>query len=196
MVHITSRRFRDRAPGERDVRIYTNAEEVTLTVNGKVYGTLEAADHMVIFPEVPLRMGENTLTATVDGAEDTIILCGVSEHDTEYDLPDLASALQVGNWFSEQEEDEDYGDEGYQADMPNGELLGNPRCFEIVKGWIMAKQSLDISTRFKFVSSLSQYRDNGNYNTKHLISMKTVKTYYTDEDIALLNKLLRGVKRT
>ena len=196
MVYITSRRFRDRAPGERDVRIYTNAEEVTLTLNGKVYGTQEAADHMVIFPDVPLRMGENTLTATVDGAEDTVILCGVAEHNAEYDLPDLASALQVGNWFSQQEEDEDYGEEGYHAELPMGELLSNPRCFEIVKGWIMAKQTLDISTRFKFVSSLSQYRDNANYNQKPLRGMKTPRENYSAEDFDLLNKLLRSVKRT
>jgi len=196
MVYITSRRFRDRAPGERDVRIYTNAEEVTLTLNGKVYGMETAKDHMVIFRDVPLLMGENTLTATVDGAEDTVTLCGVEVHNTEYDLPDLAAALQVGNWFSEQEEAEDYGDDGYNADMPMGVLLANPRCMEIVKGWIMAKQELDISVRFKFVSSLNQYRDNANYNQKSLMGMKTTSTYYTREDLDLLNKLLRGVKRT
>ena len=195
MVYITSRRFRDRAPGERDVRIYTNAAEVTLTVNGKVVGTMEAKDHMVIFPEVALQDGENTLTATVAGAEDTITLCGVAEHNTEYDLPDLASALQVGNWFSQQEEAEDYGEDGYNADLPMGVLLSNPRCFEIVKGWIMAKQTLDISTRFKFVSSLSQYRDNANYNQKPLCGMKTPRENYNQEDFALLNKLLRSVKR-
>ena len=196
MVYITSRRFRDRAPGERDVRIYTNAPEVTLALNGKTVGTLEAKDHMVIFPEVALQDGENILTATVAGAEDTIILCGVAEHNTEYDLPDLAAALQVGNWFSQQEEAEDYGEEGYHAELPMGVLLANPRCFEIVKGWIMAKQTLDISTRFKFVSSLSQYRDNANYNQKPLIGMKTTRENYTQEDFALLNKLLRSVKRT
>ena len=195
MVYITSRRFRDRAPGERDVRIYTNCDEVTLSVNGKVYATQEAKDHMVIFPDVPLMMGENTVTATVDGAEDTVILCGVSQHNTQYDLPDLVSAMQVGNWFSQQEEEADYGDEGYNSDMPMGVLLANPRCFEIVKGWIMSKQTLDMSTRFKFVSSLNQYRDNANYNQKPLMGMRTTQTYYTQEDLWVLDKLLRGVKR-
>ena len=60
----------------------------------------------------------------------------------------------------------------------------------------MAKQTLDMTTRFKFVSSLSQYRDNGNYNTKPLAGMKTPRENYSAEDFALLNKLLRGVKRT
>ena len=195
MVYITSRRFVDRAPGERDVRIYTNCDTVTLTLNGKVYGTLTAKDHMVIFPEVALLPGENTLTARVEGAEDTITLRGVDAHNDAYDLPDLTSAMQVGNWFDTQEETEDYGEDGYHGGMPMGVLLSNPRCFEIVKGWIMSKQSLDMTTRFKFVSSLSQYRDNENYNKKPLLGMNTTKKFYTQEDVDRLNKLLRGVKR-
>ena len=194
MVHITGRRFRDRAPGERDLRIYTNAEAVTLSVNGKVYGTLEAKDHMVIFPEVDLLPGENILTATVAGAQDSVTLCGVDVHNTEYDLPDLAAAMQVGNWFSSQDEAEDYGDEGYNADMPMGVLFANARCVDIVKGWVMAKQSVSISDRFKFVSSMSLFQ-NGNNRHKPLTAIGTIKTYYTQEDLALLNKLLRGIPR-
>ena len=195
MVYITSRRFADRAPGERDVTVFTNCEEVTLLLNGQSCGTRKAVDHKVVFPEVALRDGENTVTAVAGEVSDTITLNGVAEHNTAYDLPDLAAALQMGNWFAEQDEETDYGEEGYHAELPMGELLSNPRCMEIVKGWIMSKQSLDISTRFKFVSSLSQYRDNANYNHKPLRGMKTPKENYSDEDFALLNKLLRGVKR-
>ena len=151
---------------------------------------------MVFFPEVALLPGENTLTATVDGAEDSVILCGVETHNTEYDLPDLAAAMQVGNWFSAQDEAEDYGDAGYNAQLPMGVLLRDPRCFEIVKGWIMAKQSVDISDRFKFVSAMPRYRDSENYNQKRLTELVTVRKNYSEEDIALLNKLLRGVPRT
>ena len=194
MVHITGRRFRDRAPGERDLRIYTNADTVSLCVNGKLYGTQEAKDHMVIFPEVDLLPGENILTATVAGAQDSVTLCGVDIHNTEYDLPDLAAAMQMGNWFSSQDEAEDYGDEGYNADMPMGVLFANARCVDIVKGWVMAKQSVSISDRFKFVSSMRLFQI-GNNRHKPLTAIGTIKTYYTQEDLALLNKLLRGVKR-
>ena len=195
MVHIAGRRFRDRAPGERDLRIYTNADTVTLCVNGKLYGTQEAKDHMVIFPEVALQPGENTLTASVEGAEDSIVLWGVETHNTEYDLPDLAAAMQMGNWFSSQDEAEDYGDEGYNADMPMGVLFANARCVDIVKGWVMAKQSVSISDRFKFVTAMPRYRDSENYNQRPLAEMVTIKKNNSEEDLALLNKLLRGVKR-
>ena len=124
-----------------------------------------------------------------------MILCGVAEHNTAYDLPDLAAALQIGNWFAEQDETEDYGDDGYSSEVPVGELLENDRCFEIIKGWTMAKQSVPISDRFKFVNTLGRFRNNDNYRHKSLTTMKTIEKYYTQEDLALLNKLLRGVKR-
>lgn len=196
MVHVAGRRFTDRAPGERDVTVYTNCPAVTLFLNGEALATVQTADHAAVFTDVPLREGKNTLTAKAGSVSDTITLCGVKEHNTAYDLPDLAAALQAGNWFTEQDEEQDYGAEGYHCDMPMKELLSNPRCMELVRGWIMSKQSLDVSVRFKFVSSLSQYRDNENYNTKPLRSMKTPREYMSAEDFELLNKLLRGVKRT
>ena len=194
MVHISGRRFTDRAPGERDITVYTNCDTVTLLVNGKEYATMEAVDHAVVFPEVPLALGENTLTAVSGDVSDTITLNGVQIHNEAYDLPDLAAALQAGNWFFEQDDKEDYGENGYHSRLPMGILLGNQRCFELVRGWVMSKQSLDLSFRFKFVSSMTQYRDNENYNGKQLRDMITINTYMKEDDLAVLDKLLRSVK--
>ncbi len=195
MVHIAGRRFANRAPGERDVTVFTNAAEVTLYVNGEVVGTQKVEDHAVVFTEVALQQGENVLTAKVPGAEDTISLWGVAEHDTSYDLPDLLAAMQVGNWFVEQDEQEDYGENGYHSDLTMLELLSNPRCMEIVRGWVMALTRVDLSMRFKFVSMLTAFRDSENYNTKRLKDMQTCKTYMLPEDYEVLDKMLRGVKR-
>ena len=195
VVHIAGRRFANRCPGERDVTVYTNAEEVTLYLNGEAVATQKAVDHAAVFADVALRDGENSLTAKIAGAEDTISLWGVAEHDTSYDLPDLLAAMQVGNWFVELDEQEDYGDEAYNSEMQLKDLLGNERCMEIVRGWVMSMK-FDLSSRFKFVSMMTAYRDNGNYNTKRLRDMQTCKTYMTEQDFENLNKLLRGVKRT
>jgi hypothetical protein len=54
----------------------------------------------------------------------------------------------------------------------------------------------ELSMRFKFVSMLTAFRDNANYSSRRLRDMQTCKTYMTEEDYAVLNKLLRGVKRT
>ena len=66
---------------------------------------------------------------------------------------------------------------------------------EIVKGWVMS-MDFDLSMRFKFVSMLTAFRDNANYNTRRLRDMQTCKTYMKETDYETLNKLLRGVKRT
>jgi len=195
MVHISGRRFANRAPGERDVTVYTNEEEVTLFLNGTKVATLPVRDHAAVFSEVPLMPGENLLTAKTLAAEDSISLWGVEEHNTSYDLPDLISAMQVGNWFAEQEEETDYGEEGFNSEIPLGILLSNPRCFEIVRGWVMSMTWVDLSMRFKFVSMLTSFRDSANYNGRRLRDMQTCKTYMKEKDYEVLNKLLKGVKR-
>ena len=149
----------------------------------------------MVFPEVALQSGENVLTVKGNGAEDTISLYGVEEHDAAYDLPDLLSAMQVGNWFVEQDEQEDYGEDGYHSEMKMSEMLKNERCMELVKGWAMSLTRLDIGTRFKFVSMLISYRDNENYKDWRLRDTQTCRTNMIEEDYEALNKLLRSVKR-
>lgn len=114
----------DSTPGKRQYIELRGANHVaTVYCNGRELGTQKPVDHAAVFQEVALCEGENTLTAKVNGAEDTISLWGVAEHDTSYDLPDLISAMQVGNWFAEQDEQEDYGDEGFNSEVQLKELL-------------------------------------------------------------------------
>ncbi len=196
MVHIAGRRFTDRAPGERTVLVFTNQEEVTLTLNGKGF-TAKAVDHIATFEELPLAEGENRLIATVPGAEDEITLCGVAVHNGAYDLPDLAEAMQAANWFLEDGESEttDYGEAGYHSMMPFKELLANPQCMDIVRGWIMSKKDADVSTRFKFTSMLNSFRDNPTYYDRHLRMMPSMIAMMQEEDYAVLDQRLRTVKR-
>ena len=196
MIHIAGRRFADRAPGERTVTVYTNCPEVTLVLNGKEYATAKASDHAVVFPEVPLQPGENTLRAICGGVSDTIILNGVQIHNASYDLPDLVSALQAGNWFVEPEEQIDYGEDGYTIHMPMEQLFADPRCFDLVKGAVMSFSHINVGVRFKLVSSIAGWCNNPSHCFKPLPAMKTVESIFTPEDIAFLDKLLRGIKRT
>ena len=101
MVHVCGRRFVDRAPGQRDIKVYTNCKEVTLSINGKVVGSVDAQDHTCIFKEVEIVQGENTLTARGDGKVlDTIILKGVDEPNPSYVMPE--ETIVAGNWFDEE----------------------------------------------------------------------------------------------
>ncbi len=70
MVYITSRRFAERTSPIVPVKIYSNAAQVTLSVNGEEVGTLAPdAQKRAVWEKVTLKPGKNVLTATavVDG---------------------------------------------------------------------------------------------------------------------------------
>lgn len=98
MVHVCGERFKDRAPEERIVTVYTNCDKVTLVVNGVEVAEKAVVDHAVVFENVELKDGENTVTAKAgEVAGNTIILNAVEKHNVEYDLPEGDS--EAGNWF-------------------------------------------------------------------------------------------------
>ncbi|MBR4027342.1 MAG: beta-galactosidase, partial [Lachnospiraceae bacterium] len=99
MIHVCGVRFVDRAPEERIVTVYTNCPEVTLVVNGVEVATQPAVDHAVVFENVPLNDGANTVTAKYgDVTANEITLNGVAEHNYAYDLPE---GNEGANWFDD-----------------------------------------------------------------------------------------------
>ncbi len=65
MVYITSRRFAKRSQAEVEVKVYSNAESVSLSVNGVSCGSARPDElRRAVWPAVQLRPGENTITAT------------------------------------------------------------------------------------------------------------------------------------
>ena len=189
MVYVAGRRFADRAPEERTITVYTNCDEVTLVVNGTEVATQKAVDHAVVFENVALNDGANTITAKSGAVEDTITLNGVAEHNAEYTLPDIAAALAVGNWFdevSDSDESEEIVvvDGYYSVNDTCGEALANEECLKIVKGWFMTQGNLT------YASMLTTVRDMmGFYTITHLCREATPK------QLAQLNRLLSRVKK-
>ncbi len=139
-VHLCGSRFVDRAPGQRDVKVYSNQKEITLTLNGETVGTV-TGEHVFLFPDLPLREGENTLTATAPGGlSDTITLRGVTEPNPDYVLPggeeDEGMSEGVQNWFKDIAVDstEIRVREGYYSIKdPLGVLLQNPETAAVVQ---------------------------------------------------------------
>jgi len=189
MVYVAGRRFVDRAPEERNITVYTNCDEVTLVVNGTEVATQKAVDHAVVFENVALNDGANTITAKSGAVEDTITLNGVAEHNAAYTLPDIAAALAVGNWFdevSDSDESEEIVvvDGYYSVNDTCGEALANEECLKIVKGWFMTQGNLT------YASMLTTVRDMmGFYTVTHLCREATPK------QLAQLNRLLSRVKK-
>ncbi len=72
-VYITSRRFTTRPNTLCTVKIYSNCPSVTLTVNGTVIGTKTVTDHIFIWDNINMNLGNNdiSVSATVNGKEYT-----------------------------------------------------------------------------------------------------------------------------
>ena len=194
MVHIAGRRFEDRAPGERTIRVFTNCDAVTLLLNGKTVATKTAVDHMAVFEELPMVPGENVITAQTGEVSDTITLNAVQTHNEKYDLPDLAEALQAGNWFEESQNREDTSVEGgYDLSVPVGQLLANPQCLRAVKGWIMHS---DIAQSAKLVSVSRLTNWQAMWSDRTLRQLNGISRHMTEEDFQVLETVLKRIKRT
>ena len=76
VVYITSRRFNPRPNATIDIKVYSNADEVELRLNGSSLGTKTNSDRLFIWQDVRLASGSNAVEAIgrKDGAtlQDTV----------------------------------------------------------------------------------------------------------------------------
>lgn len=72
-VHITGRRYVDRAYRVTDVRVYSNADSTDLLLNGRSLGVLrECPERICVWRDVALAEGSNALVARGGAAEDRV----------------------------------------------------------------------------------------------------------------------------
>ena len=192
MVYVAGRRFADRAPEERNITVYTNCDEVTLVVNGVEVATKAAEDHAVVFENVELKDGENTITAKTSTVEDTITLNGVAEHNEDYTLPDIAAAMAVGNWFDDIADDNDSEeieviDGYYSIEDPFAELAANEECVKCVKGWFMAMGNLTMASMVGAIA--------GMMGDAKITMLQSMMDGVTQKDFAKLNRQLNKIKK-
>ena len=100
MVHIAGRRYAQRAGEMTEVKVYSNADAVTLYCNGRKVGAETA--HRVFKFKVALDDGFNTLVAVTDEAKDSITLEKVKAEPASYTLPEFSARQEgVANWFKQ-----------------------------------------------------------------------------------------------
>lgn len=133
-VHLCGRRFVQRAPGQRDIKVYSNLSAVTLLVNGVEIAT-QTGDKVFVFADIALQDGENTITAKAGNLEDTIVLEGVDTPNEAYNLFEPGqNDGQVENWFTDIAADAELvflpGRYSIQDNLK--ELMANPATAAIV----------------------------------------------------------------
>jgi beta-galactosidase len=72
-LYVTSRRWTQRTAAATQVKVYSNAATVEVTLNGVSLGTRSSTDRIFTWTGVTLRQGVNTVTAsaTVNGTAQT-----------------------------------------------------------------------------------------------------------------------------
>ena len=74
MVHIGSARLMPHPAAKTAIKAYTNAQRVTLEVNGVVFGSVSPVDRIAVWRDVPLAPGRNEIGVRTDaGASDKVI---------------------------------------------------------------------------------------------------------------------------
>jgi beta-galactosidase len=71
-TYITSRRWTQRTTAATQIKVYSNAPTVTVTLNGTSLGAKTSSDHIFIWTGVTLRQGSNSVVATGGGQTDTV----------------------------------------------------------------------------------------------------------------------------
>jgi beta-galactosidase len=77
-VHISSSRFEPRTTATIDVKVYSNLERLSLTVNGAALPELTAADHVFRWTAVALQPGANVVEARGTDASGAVITDSVT----------------------------------------------------------------------------------------------------------------------
>ena len=70
-VYISSRRFSNRSSLKNPIKIYSNCDSVSLTVNGLKYRAIGSSDHIFLFDSIPMISGSNHILA--NGLKNNII---------------------------------------------------------------------------------------------------------------------------
>lgn len=124
-VYLTGRRYKNRCGKTASIKVYSNQSPVTLTVNGKVFGTADGK-HVFLFKHVPLNE-ETVVTASAGCCCDTITLYRVEEPDKSYEYENKGCGQMVSNWFiDENTGTEEQSDLYYSVNDRMGDLLSNP----------------------------------------------------------------------
>lgn len=182
MVHICGRRYVDRAEEITQIKVYSNAEEVILYVDGKRFETL-AAKRVFCF-QVPIS-GEHVIEAKAGNVEDRITVRKVEKENPEYVF---AKKQDVVNWFDQDAFDPDC----FSVSDTLSELRANPDAGTIVNQMMEkgAASRGDVADAVKDNPELQRMM-----GRMTLISLLKQAGDIDEESIRQLNRVLQKIRK-
>lgn len=182
MVHVCGRRYVDRAEEITQIKVYSNAEEVTLYVDGKRFETL-AAKRVFCF-QVPI-FGEHVIEAKAGDVEDRIIVRKAEKENPEYVF---LKKQDVVNWFDQDAFDPDC----FSVSDTLAELRANPDAGTIVNQMMEkgAASRGDVAEAVKDNPQLQRMM-----GRMTLISLLKQAGDVDEESIRQLNRVLQKIRK-
>ena len=144
-VHITGKRFVDRTDDTITIKVYSNCNEVNLSVNGGETTTLTSEDKIFVFENISLKEGINEVKILANDGnnslQDVAMFNKVDNPNESYFTPEEEGGF-VANWFDMPElgdveiEELVITDDVYSTRCTVGELFKNEETKAIVTTYL------------------------------------------------------------
>lgn len=182
VVHICGSRYRDRTEEVTQIKVYSNMEEVTLYVDGRIFETLSA--RRVFCFQVPIS-SEHVIEAKAGGVSSLITVRKVEQENPAYIF---VKKGDVVNWFDNEAFDPDC----FSVSDTLAELQANPEAGAIV-GQMMEKGAAsrgDVAEAVKDNPGLQRMM-----GRMTLISLLKQAGNIDEESIRQLNRVLQKIRK-
>ena len=183
-VHLCGSRYVDRTEEVTEIKVYSNQNEVSLYLDGKLFATRQG--HVVFSFQVPIS-GEHTIEARAEDCTSVMLVRKVAEPNPAYRKPGRAASTGVTNWFDKGEADPNC----YSILDTLGEIRQNPEAAAIIDQMMAkgAESHGEIAETVKDNPALQRMM-----NRITLVSL--LKQSGADEEsIKQLNRILQGIKK-
>lgn len=182
-VHLCGRRYINRAEAVTEVKVYSNQSEVSLYVDGVLFGT--QTGRTIFHFQVPIR-GKHTIVAAASSCQDMITVHHVDTPDPAYQF----QKEEVVNWFDREELRPDC----FSIRDTLGELLAHPTARSMVEQLIQQARA----SRGDVAQAAS-----GNANLQKMMGRMTLQSILKQagpavkpEQIKTLNAALQNIKKS
>lgn len=177
-VHIASKRFANRGHETMTVKVYSNQEQVTITVN-KQQMTQPVVNGSAVFEQVSLEMGENKVVAESGKCRDEAVFVRLSQPDESYVYVDQNPGINVRNWFLDEQSEAELFPEGYLSIRCTiNDLLASQEAIEVI-----AKRMPDVAKAIQDMVGTFTFE----------MFFKFAKPNYTEEEVKALNAELTKI---